>query len=163
MPSAQWLGLRGLHREGEHQIRRVRLIHPLLQPRRDGSTPPHQAVAAQRRAGGDSRGEARLLPARLVRRLGRKEMACGLFLRHGEHFTVASGGSLQYKGSNTEDQSEGTAVTGYWAMSALSVAHLAAASSGGQGLPVWVAGLSAVGGAAVTLLVQVVSGHNSNR
>ena len=42
-------------------------------------------------------------------------------------------------------------------------AHGVAASdrvSGSQGLPVWVAGLSAVGGAAVTLLVQVISGHN---
>jgi hypothetical protein len=52
-------------------------------------------------------------------------------------------------------------VTGCWAVSELPLAHLAAGSSGGQ--VVWVAALSAVGGAAVTLLVQLVSGHNSNR
>jgi hypothetical protein len=49
-----------------------------------------------------------------------------------------------------------------WIATTLSTPNLAAGSSTGQ-VPIWVAGLFAIGGAAVTLSVQVVSNHNSNR
>lgn len=54
-------------------------------------------------------------------------------------------------------------MAGDWIASAQAVAQMAASSSDGQGVPLWVAGLFALGGAAITLVVQVFSGHNANR
>lgn len=42
------------------------------------------------------------------------------------------------------------------------ISNLAASSSTGQ-VPIWAAFLFAIGGAAITVAVQVVSGHNTNR
>jgi hypothetical protein len=54
-------------------------------------------------------------------------------------------------------------VAGHLIATMLAVAQTAASSPDGQGVPLWAAGLFALGGAAITLAVQVFSGHNANR